>query len=335
MNENGEYTNSKGDPPRNGTLYAVLELAKNGEIFDFLASTGKFPEPIARFYFKQMLGALYYMNTQGFCHRDLKPENLFLDEEYNLKIADFGFATALCGKEGLGKLQTILGTESYMAPEFRIKKKNGYHGIPIDLFSSAVILFIFVTGAPCFKMACTKDINYSLICKNKHNEFWKAFIHRKKMKLDSKFIDLMNSMLAFDPINRPTIPEIMCSPWVNGATATHAEVKEYFGSMKITDDEYQEAERLAKDKLKNLKKEKKQENMNCVKNNNIKFATRGPGDDEDKMLREIKIKAEINKLDFDNIKFPTVDLDKLRQNTIVSGVDARAFCNYCMNVCEE
>jgi serine/threonine protein kinase len=51
----------------------------------------------------------------------MKPENLLFDENFNLKIADFGFATALEGKDGSGYLRTVLGTESYMAPEIHAK----------------------------------------------------------------------------------------------------------------------------------------------------------------------------------------------------------------------
>lgn len=47
----------------------------------------------------------------------MKPENILYDARFNLKIADFGFATALAGKDGDGLLKTILGTESYMCPE--------------------------------------------------------------------------------------------------------------------------------------------------------------------------------------------------------------------------
>jgi BR serine/threonine kinase len=38
-----------------------------------------------------------------------------------LKLADFGFATAIQGKDGTGVLKTILGTEGYMCPELNLR----------------------------------------------------------------------------------------------------------------------------------------------------------------------------------------------------------------------
>jgi serine/threonine protein kinase len=99
----------------------VLELASGGELFDFIANSGRFEEPIARYYFKQFMEGLDYCHNMGIAHRDLKPENILLDSQFNIKIADFGFAAPVEGKDGSGNLTTKLGTLNYMAPEIHLK----------------------------------------------------------------------------------------------------------------------------------------------------------------------------------------------------------------------
>lgn len=42
------------------------------------------------------------MHANGVCHRDLKPENIMLDENFNVKIADFGFAAPTAGHDKSG-----------------------------------------------------------------------------------------------------------------------------------------------------------------------------------------------------------------------------------------
>ena len=49
------------------------------------------------------------------------PENLLLDKDFNIKIADFGFAAPTDGKDGQGYLHTKLGTLNYMAPEIHLE----------------------------------------------------------------------------------------------------------------------------------------------------------------------------------------------------------------------
>ncbi len=96
----------KAGKPNKQVDYIVLELAEGGELFDFVCNSGRFTEPVARTYFTQMLDALKYMHTAGICHRDLKPENIMLDHNFNIKIADFGFAAPTIGRDKSGQLHT-------------------------------------------------------------------------------------------------------------------------------------------------------------------------------------------------------------------------------------
>ena len=141
----------KADGRKEAVIYIVLELATGGELFDYVATTGRFSEPIARFYFRQLIEGLDYVHQKGVTHRDLKPENLLFDDAFNLKIADFGFAAPSTGKDGSGMLLTKLGTESYMAPEIHMRK--AYAGVATDLFAAGIILFIMLTGHPPFSRA--------------------------------------------------------------------------------------------------------------------------------------------------------------------------------------
>ncbi|GAA6078864.1 serine/threonine-protein kinase SIK2a isoform X1 [Tachysurus ichikawai] len=68
-------------------LYLVTEYAKNGEIFDYLASHGRLSEAEARRKFWQILSAVEYCHERSIVHRDLKAENLLLDANMNIKIA--------------------------------------------------------------------------------------------------------------------------------------------------------------------------------------------------------------------------------------------------------
>ena len=64
-----------------------------------------------------MLSVIHYLHTEGVAHRDLKLENFMLDENFNLKLIDYGMAAPVDGRDGQGFLFTRLGTRGYQAPE--------------------------------------------------------------------------------------------------------------------------------------------------------------------------------------------------------------------------
>jgi serine/threonine protein kinase len=90
----------------------VQEFASKGDVFQYVAKLGRFPEKIAHQYFRQILSGLSAVHSEGMYHGDLKPENLLLDDDYTLKLADFGFS-----EREAGDLKLFRGTEGYMSPE--------------------------------------------------------------------------------------------------------------------------------------------------------------------------------------------------------------------------
>lgn len=59
VNEGQQINSRKG---AKDVKFIVLELVGGGELFDFVALGGRLPEPVARYYFKQLLDGLGYMH---------------------------------------------------------------------------------------------------------------------------------------------------------------------------------------------------------------------------------------------------------------------------------
>ncbi len=70
----------------------MLDLAPNGELFTVIKREGFLKSDVARFAAAEIVNILEYMHGKGIAHRDLKPSNLLLDENYHLKLVDFGTA---------------------------------------------------------------------------------------------------------------------------------------------------------------------------------------------------------------------------------------------------
>ena len=220
-----EYKRPNGSKLK--VFYLALELVSGGELFDFIAETGRFTEDVARYYFHQIIAALEYLHTNGYSHRDIKPENMMLDSEFNLKLADFGFSSNQALNE------TKRGTDGYMAPE--IYKGITYSGQSVDLFATAIILFIMVAQHPPFGAASSKDPHYKLISTNKVDTFWKVHCKRKPggdEYFTESFKSLITAMLSYNPHERPSLAEIKSHEWFNGPVPTYEEIRNEFEQRK-------------------------------------------------------------------------------------------------------
>jgi len=168
-----------------------------------------------------------------------------LDEEFNLKLADFGFAGPMEGRDGSGFLHTRLGTRNYMAPE--IHENKAYVGSSVDLFALGIILFIMVAQAPPFNTAeTTKDPFYRAIAQGKSAAFWRAHTKNKPNGasfFSENFKNLIISMLQHDPMHRPSISELMYHPWMQETIPSTEEIRKEFEQRAVQVAEAREKER--------------------------------------------------------------------------------------------
>ncbi|KAF8122144.1 kinase-like domain-containing protein [Boletus edulis] len=185
-------------------VYMTLELCHNGSLMDMLRRRRRFTEPEARFFLVQIIGACNYMHTHQVIHRDLKLGNLFLDSNMNIKVGDFGLA-ALIENPGERK-KTICGTPNYIAPEVLFDTANG-HSFEVDTWSIGVILYTLLIGRPPFQTKDVKDI-YTRIRDNVYE-----FPPERRISPDAR--ECITSTLTPDPNQRPTLLEIIASPFID------------------------------------------------------------------------------------------------------------------------
>lgn len=188
-------------------IFLVFELCKHGELFDYLTQVVTLSEKRTRVIMKQLLTAVEYLHSRNIVHRDLKPENILLDDNLNVKVSDFGFATVLSPDE---QLTELCGTPGYLAPE--VLSVSMYENVPgyrleVDMWACGVIMYTLLCGAPPFwhrkQMQMLRMImqgNYKF-----GSPEWDDISQTAK--------DLISGMLVVDPKGRMTAKEALSHPF--------------------------------------------------------------------------------------------------------------------------
>eukprot|EP00002_Diphylleia_rotans_P040771 TRINITY_DN9751_c0_g1_i1.p1 TRINITY_DN9751_c0_g1~~TRINITY_DN9751_c0_g1_i1.p1 ORF type:complete len:521 (+),score=79.56 TRINITY_DN9751_c0_g1_i1:178-1740(+) len=182
----------------NTDTFMIMEYVSGGELFDFILSRGRLPEHDARRIFQQIISGLEYAHKKKIVHRDLKPENILLDQNYNVKIADFGLSNML--KDG-EFLKTSCGSPNYAAPE--VIAGSAYAGPEVDIWSCGVILYALVCGRLPFD-----EQNVATLFKK-----IKSGVFHLPGFLSDLCNDLLLRMICVDPLQRITLQQIKSHPW--------------------------------------------------------------------------------------------------------------------------
>ena len=204
-------------------MFFILEYAAHGTLFDQIEKTSNgFSENVCKYILYEIINAISSLHKKGICHRDIKLDNILLvGDDYHLKLCDLGFSdNFLDENNNKKKLKKYVGTKYYFAPE--ILENKLYDGEKVDIFSIGALLFILMTKKFAFVEAKifnnttmeSKKI-YKLIKEKSIDKYWEIIEKINKVKvLSPEFKQLFIKMVSYNPLERPSLDEIMDSEWM-------------------------------------------------------------------------------------------------------------------------
>eukprot|EP01063_Lacrimia_lanifica_P036539 TRINITY_DN7286_c0_g2_i1.p1 TRINITY_DN7286_c0_g2~~TRINITY_DN7286_c0_g2_i1.p1 ORF type:complete len:663 (+),score=227.64 TRINITY_DN7286_c0_g2_i1:77-1990(+) len=179
-------------------IFMCMEYVNNGELFDYIVQHGKLSEQEARRFFQQIVSGVEYCHFYQVAHRDLKPENLLLDQNLNIKIADFGLSNLM--QDG-DFLKTSCGSPNYAAPE--VISGMIYAGPEVDVWSCGVILYALLCG----RLPFDEDTIPALFREIKAGNYTLP----KNISKGPR--EIIKQVLVVDPMKRMTLKQIRATEW--------------------------------------------------------------------------------------------------------------------------
>jgi len=128
-----------------GQLYFVMEYVDGTDVHQMILAQGKLSADYALAITAHICDALGAAHALGIVHRDIKPANVLINQQGQVKVADFGLAKIEgAGDRGLTKTGFSMGTPDFLAPESMTL------GMQVDgradIYAAGVMLYRMLTG---------------------------------------------------------------------------------------------------------------------------------------------------------------------------------------------
>ncbi|CAA6664395.1 unnamed protein product [Spirodela intermedia] len=218
----GPEKDEHGKPDGNkykGSIYMVFEYMDH-DLTGLSDRPGmRFTVPQIKCYMRQLLTGLHYCHVNQVLHRDIKGSNLLIDNDGNLKLADFGLARSFSSDQNANLTNRVI-TLWYRPPELLLGATK--YGPAVDMWSVGCIFAELLHGKPIlpgknepeqltkiFELCGTPDeVNWPGVSKIPwYNNFkppkpMKRRVREAFKHFDRHALELLERMLTLDPSQR-------------------------------------------------------------------------------------------------------------------------------------
>jgi serine/threonine-protein kinase len=138
--------------------YFAMELIKGKNLTSYCQKGNLLSSKRILHVITSVAQALDYAHNQGVVHRDIKPANIMLQDDDQVKVADFGIARVMSSSSNT-QTGVIFGTPNYMSPEQVAGKKVDGRS---DLFSLGVVFYELLSGKKPFQGENITSLTYAI-----------------------------------------------------------------------------------------------------------------------------------------------------------------------------
>lgn len=181
-------------------IYIIMEYMSAGSVLNILEFMD---EKKIKQYTRDLICAVEHCHEiANVIHKDINVNNILINQDGISKLCDFGISETF---ENNNDLLLSKGPSTYTPPEKICKEK--YNGKPADIYLIGLTLYHMVFKKPLFT-------DFGNLTKDDYLNIKIPKTDHKNREINNNLYNLLESLLKFNPEERPTISKLKKDPWL-------------------------------------------------------------------------------------------------------------------------